>query len=180
MSRLLTPVSVALLLIVGAGGMTGALLAPAPRAGAERANGYKPDKQECAFLKDINEFRQKNNKGELTLSATLGAAADHHSEDMAENNYWNDNHKLSDGTTAEQNIRNHGYDDPTWGENIAAGNAKASKTFDQWENSAPHRRNMLNGAFEAIGIGRAKNPRSDYGWYWTTTFGGSVDDRVRC
>jgi uncharacterized protein YraI len=34
---------------------------------------------------------------------------------------------------------------------------------------------MLNGNFGAIGIGRAYDPASPYGWYWTTVFGGESD-----
>jgi len=38
-----------------------------------------------------------------------------------------------------------------------------------------HRQNMLNPAFKVMGIGRANNNKSTYGWYWTIDFGGVVD-----
>jgi uncharacterized protein YkwD len=34
---------------------------------------------------------------------------------------------------------------------------------------------MLNPTITAIGIGRASSGGSDFGTYWTTTFGGIVD-----
>ena len=39
---------------------------------------------------------------------------------------------------------------------------------------------MLDKSFKVIGIGRAFDKSSRYDWYWTTTFGGDVDDTVRC
>ena len=70
-------------------------------------------------------------------------------------------------------IRDSGYTDySTVGENIAAGNASASKTFNQWKSSPDHDKNMRDKNFAEIGIGRADKNDSKYGWYWTTTFGG--------
>jgi uncharacterized protein YkwD len=147
---------------------------------ATSPNQYNPDRQECKFLRLVNRYRDGKGKRKLVLTDTLGAAAEHHSEDMAEHNHWSQDHRLSDGTTAEQNIRNHDYDGSGWGENIAAGNATASATFKQWKKSNQHNRNMLDGNFRAIGIARAFDAQSDYGWYWTTTFGNEVDKQVRC
>ena len=40
---------------------------------------------------------------------------------------------------------------------------------------------MLSSTFRAIGIGRASKQSSDYGWYWTATFGGEKLGEVeRC
>lgn len=38
-----------------------------------------------------------------------------------------------------------------------------------------HNANMLSASYTAIGIGRAYSSTSQYGWYWTTTFGGVQD-----
>ena len=43
--------------------------------------------------------------------------------------------------------------------------------MDAWKNSPGHNQNMLDGSWTEIGIGRAYNSGSTYGWYWTTTFG---------
>jgi hypothetical protein len=37
---------------------------------------------------------------------------------------------------------------------------------------------MLNPSFVVIGIGRAFNSNSTYGWYWTTDFGGFLDQTI--
>ena len=143
------------------------------------ASQYAPDAEECAMLAKINAYRKANGKSALTLSRTLGAAAEHHSRDMAAKNYFS--HTLSDGTSWSKNITNHGYPTNTYrAENIAAGHAKATDTFNQWKNSSGHRANMLNGTYKAIGIGRAYGSASTYKWYWTTTFGSAVDSTVKC
>jgi uncharacterized protein YkwD len=154
---------------------TAAALSTAPPATyAISTSEYCMDSEEQAFLVLINNYRVQNGLAPLTAVQTLGAAADHHSIDMATNDYVG--HTLSDGTTWSQNIRNHGYTYSTYlGENVAAGNKSASGTFRQWQNSPTHNSAMLNAKFKAIGIGRAFNANATYGWYWTTDFGGYVD-----
>ena len=143
------------------------------------ATGYCADAEERAFLTLINDYRVQNGRSPLRLTKTLAAAADHHSVDMASKNYFS--HTLAGGVTWSQNIANHGYTYRTYtAENIAAGSATASQTFNQWKNSAGHRANMLSANFKAIGIGRAYSAASTYKWYWTTTFGGYQDAAVTC
>lgn len=143
------------------------------------ASQYAPDSEECAMLAKINAYRKANGKSALRLSRTLGAAAEHHSRDMAAHNIFS--HTLSNGTTWSQNITNHGYPTGTYrAENIAAGYAGAAETFTQWKNSSGHRANMLSSTYKAIGIGRAYSSTSTYKWYWTTTFGSTVDTTVTC
>lgn len=150
-----------------------------PDASFVTAAGYCADADERYFLKLINDYRAQNGRGPLRLTKTLGAAADHHSVDMASKNYFS--HTLSGGVTWSQNIANHGYTYSTYkAENIAAGSATATATFTQWKNSSGHRANMLNGNFTAIGIGRAYGASTTYKWYWTTTFGGYQDAAFTC
>ena len=132
--------------------------------------GYSPDGEERAFLDLINNYRRQNGAGNLSLQNQLGAAADHHSQDMANKNYFS--HKLSNGDSAEQNIERFGYTNWSYvGENIAAGHETAKAVMDAWKSSPDHDRGMRNKDFTEIGIGRAYNKSSKYGWYWTTTFG---------
>jgi uncharacterized protein YkwD len=143
------------------------------------ASQYAPDSEECAMLAKINAYRKAYGKAALRLSRTLGAAAEHHSRDMAASNTFS--HTLSNGTTWSQNITNHGYPTGTYrAENIAAGYASAADTFNQWKNSSGHRANMLSSTYKDIGIGRAYSSSSTYKWYWTTTFGSTVDSTVTC
>lgn len=129
---------------------------------------YSPESEEQELLRLINDFRAQNDKGSLVIHERLGAAARHHSQDMAKKNYFS--HKLSNGNSPDENIRCHGYSYRTYGENIAAGHDAAKDTFKQWENSSGHRKNML-GNFNEIGIGRAHDQSSRYDWYWTADFG---------
>lgn len=126
--------------------------------------------QEDAFLDLINGYRRGNGAGTLSRQSQLDAAAQHHSEDMAKNNYFN--HRLANGDSAEKNIERFGY--TNWraiGENIAAGDETAKQVFASWKKSADHDKNMRSKDFTEIGIGRAYNKSAKYGWYWTTTFG---------
>lgn len=140
---------------------------------------YDPDSAECGFLSIINEYRADNGLHALKLSATLGAAAEHHSRDMAENNVFS--HTLSDGTSWLTNIVDHRYvRGAATAENIAAGRSSARGVFSLWANSAGHRENMLDPNLYAIGIGRAHNEASKYDWYWATTFGARSSRVISC
>jgi uncharacterized protein YkwD len=130
------------------------------------------------MLRLINDYRARNGVAAVTLSPTLTNAAEFHSRDMAARNYFS--HDLPGIASWSQNISNHGYLYGTRAENIAAGYADAQRTFEQWVNSTPHRTNMLNPNLRAIGIGAAYGAGSQYGTYWTTTFGGPVDAQLRC
>jgi uncharacterized protein YkwD/uncharacterized protein YraI len=127
------------------------------------------DSEEVGFLALINEYRAASGLRALSLSSSLSSAAAYHSVDMAANGYLA--HTLLDGTTVEQNMANFGYQGGTHGENIAAGTESAAEAMQIWQGSAEHNANMLNASFGAIGIGRAYDPNSQYGWYWTTIFG---------
>lgn len=131
--------------------------------------GYAPDSEERAMVDLINDYRRRNGAAPLTLNDQLGAAAERHSQDMARKNYFR--HKLSNGISPGENIERHGYRYRTYGENIAAGQETAAKTFQQWEGSAEHAKIMRSANFEDIGIGRAHADTSKYTWYWTATFG---------
>jgi len=138
--------------------------------GGGGGGGYSPDGEERAFLDLINDYRRKNGAGNLSLQNQLGAAADHHSQDMADKNYFS--HQLSNGDSAEKNIERFGYTNWSFvGENIAAGQETANAVMDAWKSSPEHDRGMRDKNFTEIGIGRAYSNGSKYGWYWTTTFG---------
>ncbi|MFB3779221.1 MAG: CAP domain-containing protein [Bryobacteraceae bacterium] len=144
------------------------------------------DSEEWDFLALLNNYRAQNGAGPLQVSATLQQASEWMSNDMASKNYVS--HTDSLGRSAGQRLAAFGYSYSPWGENIAAGNGSAQNTLNQWANACDpdqygqctyaHRQNMLNPAFRAIGIGRAYGAGSTYGWYWTTDFGGIVDQPV--
>ncbi|MCC6313311.1 MAG: SH3 domain-containing protein [Thermomicrobiales bacterium] len=140
---------------------------------APNASSVCADAEEARFLDLLNAYRAQNGLGPLALSQTLSAASEFHSTDMAAEGYFD--HTMPDGTTVEQNLLNFGYEDATYGENIVAGTETADSALQTWQGSAAHNANMLRPAFTAIGIGRAYDPASPYGWYWTTIFGGDED-----
>ena len=131
------------------------------------------DAEQQAFLTLINNFRAQNGVGPLQVSVALQNAAQWMSADMAAKSYFS--HTDSLGRDPFQRMAAFGYGYSPAGENIAAGNATAQNTFNQWQASPGHRANMLNASFRVIGIGRAYNAASPYRWYWTTPFGGYVD-----
>ena len=131
------------------------------------------DDEEVGFLALINDHRATSGLRPLSVSSSLSSAAAYHSVDMAANGYLA--HTLLDGTTVEQNMANFGYQGGTFGENIAAGTETAAEAMQTWQGSAEHNANMLNASFGAIGIGRAYDAGSQYGWYWTTIFGDVSD-----
>jgi len=174
-----------LLLAIAVAGSAGATAAapgaPSPVDGGRdvTAGAFCPDAQEREFLRLINNYRASRSVGALAFSATLGAAADHYSRQMANQNYFG--HDLQGGVTWVENVVAHGYAFNTYkGENIAAGRSTAADTFTQWRNSPGHNANMLSSNFKAIGIGRAYNAASTYDSYWTTAFGGRVDAGPSC
>ena len=136
------------------------------------------DDQETAFVGLINAWRAQNGVAPLQVSVTLTAASQWMAQDMANGNYLD--HTDSLGRDPGTRMFAFGYpnDVSDWGENVAAGNGDAQSTFSQWQNSPPHNANMLDPSYLAMGIGRAYNAGSTYGWYWCNDFGSVVDSVI--
>ncbi len=99
----------------------------------------------------------------LRVDAHLATAAQDHSSDMAERDYFD--HTTPEGLTFAERIVNAGY--PTPGaENIARGQQNAEQVMKSWMDSDGHRANILNCDLTAIGVGLDEN-----GMYWTQDFG---------
>ncbi|WP_165373080.1 CAP domain-containing protein [Sorangium cellulosum] len=135
------------------------------------------DAEEQAFLGIINQYRAQNGLGALSACTSMNRAAQGHSEDMRDQNYFS--HSSLDGRSPWDRACNACYElgcgpKTAMAENIAAGNSGAQATFDQWKNSPGHNTNMLGSSFKVIGIGRATGGGT-YRSYWTTVFGGSAE-----
>ncbi|MGE3076352.1 MAG: CAP domain-containing protein [Dehalococcoidia bacterium] len=128
------------------------------------------DGEELAFLTLINNYRQQNGLGTLTISTNLNRGAAWMAEDLATNNYFS--HTDSLGRSPYQRGIDCGYPSGA-GENLAAGGAwsSAAAAFQAWQNSPGHNANMLGQYYQQIGIARYYGASSQYGWYWATTFG---------
>lgn len=133
------------------------------------------DAEEEAFLVLINDYRAENGLGPLTACTSLNRAAQGHSEDMRDQDYFS--HTGLDGSSPWERACDACYEQGCGGggmaENIAAGNSGAAGTFEQWRTSPGHDANMLGG-FSQIGIGRASGGGT-YGTYWTNVFGSSAE-----
>lgn len=133
------------------------------------------DSEEQSFLELLNAHRVANGRGPVASCTSLNRAAQGHSEDMRDQNYFD--HDGLNGSTPISRACDACYEScgsAAWGENIAAGNSGAEATFNQWVNSPGHNANMLGASFVVVGIGRATGGGT-YGFYWTTVFGGRSD-----
>lgn len=118
-----------------------------------------------AVVELTNVERVRHGCPELRVDDRLTAAAQGHSEDMAERNYFS--HESPEGEGPGERARAEGY--PWWsGENIARGYRTAAAVVDGWMDSEGHRANILNCDSVAIGVGVADSSR---GLYWTQKFG---------
>jgi len=145
------------------------------------------DSEQLSFVSLINNYRAQNGAGPLQVSIALENSSQWMSNDMASKNYFS--HTDSLGRDPFTRMAAFGYNYATYeGENIAAGYSDAQNTFTQWQTACDpgsngactyaHRQNMLNPAYKVIGIGRAYNASAAYRWYWTTDFGGVVDQTL--
>lgn len=134
--------------------------------------------QQQAMLSQVNEARRQARQcgGQqfeaaepLTWSCKLEAAANSHSQDMAENDYFS--HTGPEGAGIEQRVGNQDYLWQAVGENIAAGHTSVSAVVEGWLDSPGHCRNLMNDAFTEMGMAKAENSESRYSTYWTQTFG---------
>lgn len=122
----------------------------------------------------INNYRAQNGLGTLSTNGKLRDAGLWMAQDMAAKDYFS--HTDSLGRDPFVRMNDFGYTYNTWkGENLAAGVADAAGAFDLWKGSHGHNENMLNPHFTVIGIARAYDPSSTFGWYWATEFGGQGD-----
>jgi uncharacterized protein YkwD len=104
----------------------------------------------------------------LVWHCTIAAAAQKHSDDMADNNFFS--HTGSDGTNVADRLTNAGYSWRTAGENIAAGQTSVEAVMTDLLESPGHCLNIMNNRFEEMGAALAENPDAEYRRYWTQNF----------
>jgi hypothetical protein len=146
--------------------------------GHPQVRGQTPplNEDEAALLALINDYRLQNGLSTLKVSPTLSAAARWMSEDMAEHGYLG--HTDSLGRLPPQRIVAFGYTQASlWGEIIQGGSDTPEGAFEAWRHSSGHNDIMLTDGFVVAGVGKAYNPQSWYGWFWTVDFG-DYDDSL--
>lgn len=155
------------------------LVRPTPAAGVQGAavfSALDAETEKGLFLVLINDYRRQNGLGLLELNSRLQAASQWMSGDMAANNYFSHTDSLGRSYSQRLAAFNYPVSSTATGENIAAGYSTAAAVFEGWRNSPGHNANMLGANYRVIGIGLAYHAASDYGWYWTTDFGGQQTD----
>ncbi len=118
---------------------------------------------ESSLLSLINQERANNGVGALANNGTLASVARSHSQDMADNNYFDHGDPFARMSGA-------GISYTAAAENIYAGNGSnnsAYAAFSAWMASEGHRLNMLNSAYTMAGVGYWCNSSSTYGGYFT-------------
>lgn len=157
--------------------MVAMLLVATPPAPAQAVS-YSAE--EIEFVRLINAYRVNNGLQPLQVSDALSEAGDRHNSDMAKYRFFDHYTRASDwfavGATPWDRMAASGYNYNTYkGENIAAGHKTAAAVFKDWKDSAIHNVNMVSANFKVIGISLVYVSGSEYGYYWTTDFGGYVD-----
>ncbi|MFI0191912.1 sigma-70 family RNA polymerase sigma factor [Streptomyces sp. NPDC017082] len=114
----------------------------------------------------VNKERATAGCGPVTEDPQLEAAAQGHSDDMAARDFFD--HTNPDGAGPGERVTAAGYRWSTYGENIARGQQDPRAVMDSWMNSPGHRANILNCAFQDIGVGVH---HGSGGPWWTQDFG---------
>jgi uncharacterized protein YkwD len=135
--------------------------------------GHNSGKIRSAITCLINGARAAQGLGAVRGNKRLKRAATSHTRDMLSNHYFD--HQRSGGPSFVQRLQHVGYWPASAGENIAYGTgalASPYQIFVAWMNSPPHRANILNPAFSAIGTGVAPGcPTAPDGATFTSDFG---------
>jgi uncharacterized protein YkwD len=119
----------------------------------------------------------------LSWNDELYASAHEHSLDMAKSNTFShygsgeetDITAIDSGKSRSyfyERITNNGYEEySTLGENIAGGQSSLDEVMKAWLKSPTHCANIMNGDYSEIGVAVVVEEDSEYGTYWTQSFG---------
>lgn len=114
----------------------------------------------------VNAARAQNGLPALTANWQLSRVARYKSQDFINRGYFA--HNSPTYGTPFQMITSFGIPYTAAAENIAYGQKTAAAVMQSWLNSAGHRANILNGAYNQIGVGQAVDNRGTP--YWTQMF----------
>ena len=149
-----------------------------PLVAAGPAGSACPTPLELEVVLLVNAERAGQGLAPLQVDDRLTAAAQGHARDMAQNDFFS--HTGANGSTFDERIRDEGYSGGSLGENIAAGYSSAEAVVAGWMDSPGHRANILNSSFGHIGVGHVLEAGSQYGHYWSQSFGGSATLESTC
>lgn len=106
---------------------------------------------ENKILELMNQKRTEAGLSPLTMDDTLLQVARYKSNHMIQYDYFD--HTNPDGTKWTSWLQAIGYEYTATGENIAYNTYDPVELFTQWWNSEGHRANMMNPAYNKVGIG---------------------------
>ncbi|KAI9906358.1 hypothetical protein PsorP6_003192 [Peronosclerospora sorghi] len=129
------------------------------------------DDYSADMLALVNKERALAGVPALCMNKKLQAAAQRHSNDMAEKNFMG--HGGSDGSTVSQRIAEAGYGWDAVAENVAAGQENVTTVMQSWMDSPGHRENILNREYTMFGTAYSYNQATSYKYFWTQDFGSS-------
>lgn len=125
-----------------------------------KGSAYRPD-LEADLVDLLNAYRARQGKAPVAADAAFEEAARAHAADMMLNNFLG--HSASTGQSFQGRMAAFAGDVtkyPSIGENAArdtrnspVDDAKARALFQQWVESPPHRRNMVNRSFAFVSTG---------------------------
>ena len=105
-------------------------------------------------MRAINHQRSRYGLAGLRTSARLAKAADFHSWEMLDANYFA--HESRDGSPFDKRVRRYANHNAL-GETLAmlggCSRRSARKIVRMWMNSPPHRAVLLSGSYRRVGIG---------------------------
>ncbi|WP_096086814.1 CAP domain-containing protein [Agaribacterium haliotis] len=107
--------------------------------------------------------------GALRWNCSLNKAAYLHSQDMANNDYFD--HISLSGESPASRAQKQGYHYSYIGENIAAGQRSIERAMAGWLDSPGHCANIMNANYTELGASVFESSSSEYGIYWTAVFG---------
>jgi uncharacterized protein YkwD len=116
--------------------------APARPAPAQAASGSEAEQ----MLSLVNNYRSANGLGALSIAGDANAKAQQHAEEMAAQGRIYHSSSLPSGIQ------------PGWsalGENVGMGGS-VGQLESMFEASGPHSKNLLNGAYNQVGVGLAR------------------------
>ena len=117
---------------------------------------------EIEVIRLVNIERAKVGRSALIENNKISNIARIKSQDFIKNNYFSHNSPTY-GSPFDM-LKSFGITYTAAGENIANGQRTAAEVMNSWMNSSGHRANILNSAYNQIGVGVAKNKNGNLFW----------------
>jgi len=111
----------------------------------------------------VNALREANGQTALQVDRRASHAALAQAKNMAAHQTME--HNIGIGANFARRMKKNDVPLPA-AENIAAGQRTVEAAVTAWENSPPHRRNMLDGRFSGVGVAVASNAETGEP-YWS-------------